>query len=687
MSPLDAGLTREGHSLWREYGFDTPRGEVVATAQEAVRVAERIGFPVVLKIESPDVIHKTDVGGVVLGLRSAREVAEGVQRILADVGRLAPGARIEGIRVEEMCIQGVEVIIGLISDPQFGPCIMFGLGGVLTEILEDVSFRVLPLTSDSASEMLDEIKGRRVIEGYRGKPPVSRQMLIDLLLKAGRLGMDLGERLDSVDLNPVVVWGDQHRVLDAKVLLRSAGELPREQEPDVRHLAKFFAPQSVALVGASATPGKIGHAVLDSLIRGGFPGRVYPVNPSHGELLGLRVYPSLLDIPEAVDLVVVTAPLATVPEIIVQCASRSIHNLLIISGGGKELGGENQRLEASIVDLARRYDIRIIGPNCIGVLNSEIGFDTFFQVRERMTRPRAGRIAMITQSGTVGCAFLEAAEHVGVSKFVSYGNRADVDEADLLAYLVEDPSTDVIACYVEGFSDGRKFLRVATRAHQHKPVVVFKSGRSAQGARASVSHTGFFGGRYGVCRGALRQARVVDVNSMEELYMAAKALALQPFASGNRVAMISNGAGTVVQAMDLLESHDLEMATLSPRTLADLRERFPAYFVIQNPIDITGSATAEHYRIGIEMLLEDPCVDIVMPWFVFQDTPLGEDIVEVMARLGGHRLKPIVCGAVGGPYTERMSRTLESAGIPVARSVAEWVAAARALSARQAVTV
>lgn len=666
--------------MWREYGFDAPRGAVVTTAPEAVAIAERIAFPVVLKIESPDIIHKTDIGGVALHLRSPREVEEGFHRVLASVRQRAPQARIEGVRVEEMCTQGVEVIIGLIADPQFGPCIMFGLGGVLTELLEDVSFRVLPLTAASASEMLDEIRGRRVLEGYRGQPPVSKEMLTDLLLKAARLGIDLGDRLDSVDLNPVAVWDDQHRVLDAKVLLRSTGEVPRDQEPNVDHLGGFFTPRSVALIGASATPGKIGHAVLDSLIRGGYDGKVYPVNPTHSELLGLRVYPSLLDIPEPVDLVVVTVSLGAVPGLIGQCASRGIHNLLIVSGGGKELGGENQRLEASIAALAQQHGIRIIGPNCIGVLNGETGLDTFFQVRERMIRPRAGRIAMITQSGTVGCAFLEAGEHIGISKFVSYGNRVDVDEADLMAYLVEDPSTEVIACYVEGFANGRKFLRAAERVSRRKPVVVFKSGRSPQGAQASVSHTGFFGGKYGVCKGAFKQARLIDVDSIEELYMAAKALVLQPPAPGNRVAMISNGAGTVVQAIDLLETHDLEMATLSPSVLSELRERFPPYFVIQNPIDVTGSATADHYRVGIEALLADPHVDIVMPWFVFQDTPLGEDIVDVLAELGRQRAKPIVCGAVGGPYTDKMCRALEAANIPVARAVAEWVAAARALS-------
>jgi 3-hydroxypropionyl-CoA synthetase (ADP-forming) len=307
--------------------------------------------------------------------------------------------------------------------------------------------------------------------------------------------------------------------------------------------------------------------------------------------------------------------------------------------------------------------------------------DTFFQVQERMVRPKPGPLAVLTQSGTIGAAFLEDAVPIGVSKFVSYGNRTDVDEADLLAYLADDPETRLIAMYVEGLEDGRKFLNVARQVTPRKPVVVFKVGRTERAARASMSHTGFFGGSYSVVQGAFKQAGLIAVDSYEELVATAKALAMQPRARGPRVAMISNGAGTMVQGIDLLKSFGLEMRELSPASLQKLAEAYPAYYLVQNPIDVTGSATSTDYEVGIETCMQDPQVDIVMPWFVFQDTPLGEDIVQKLGRLTRTYDKPILVGAIGGgPFTIRMSQAIEAEGVPVFHSVREWIAAARGLA-------
>jgi 3-hydroxypropionyl-CoA synthetase (ADP-forming) len=282
----------------------------------------------------------------------------------------------------------------------------------------------------------------------------------------------------------------------------------------------------------------------------------------------------------------------------------------------------------------------------------------------------------------VGCAFLEAATF-GVSKFVSYGNRVDVDEADLLAYLARDPDTATIACYVEGFDQGRKFLETARQVTKEKPVVIFKAGRSQRGAQASLSHTGFFGGSHKVSQGAFNQAGLIEVDSLEELLAASKSLALQPEAQGPRIAMISNGAGSMVQAIDLLEDYDLTMPDLGPQTVEKLQAVYPAYYVVQNPVDVTGSATSQDYRVGIEALIADPNIDLIMPWFVFQDTPLDEGIVEALADLSRASAKPILCGAMGGPYTEEMSTAIEARGVPLFNGVRQWLAAARALSYRE----
>ncbi|HEX9012456.1 MAG TPA: acetate--CoA ligase family protein, partial [Anaerolineaceae bacterium] len=668
--------------MFEEYGFTAPKSQLVHSAEEAAAFARQLGSPVALKIESPQILHKTNVGGVALNLAGEPEIRAAYDRMLASVRAASPDAALSGVQVQEMVARGVEIIIGLLDDPQFGPVILFGLGGVLTEILQDVSFRVLPIDRADALQMVRETRGTRILQGYRGEEPVSEEALADLLLRAGKLGMDQAGSYESIDFNPVVVWGDQHRVLDVKLVRRDVPRpLPAAARPNPSGLKNFFKPASVALVGASATPGKVGNAVLDSLARSEYRGRVYPINPKAGEILGIPTYPSLSAVPDPVDLVVVTVDLGLVPGILEECASRGTHNMVIISGGGKEIGGEKADLEARIRRMSREAGVRIIGPNCTGVFDGETRLATFFQTQERLSRPGKGRVALMTQSGTVGLGFLEDAAPFGVSNYVSYGNRVDVDEADLLAYWGSDPEVDVIAIYVEGLEDGRKFLQAAREVTRSKPVVIYKSARSARAARASLSHTGFFGGSYAVADGAFRQAGLVRANSYDELAACTKALAMQPRARGRRVAMISNGAGSMVQAMDDFQAARLSMPDLSPETVSRLTQVYPAFYVVQNPVDVTGSASSGDYEVGIEALLQDPNVDIVMPWFVFVNTPLGVDIVQKLGRLSRQYAKPILVGAFGsGAFTRKMFAEIEAVGVPTFDSVGAWTAAARGLA-------
>ena len=668
--------------MLREYGFVTPRSQVVTRADEAGYAATLIGYPVVMKIVSPDILHKTDIGGVVTGVSSEAEARQAFEQIMTSVTARQPRARIEGVSIEEMVDRGVEIIIGLNNDPQFGPTIMFGLGGILTEIFRDVSFRVLPITRQDAGEMLDEITGARILNGYRSQPPVAREMLLDLLTAAGNMGMDLGPELESVDFNPIVVWGHEHRVLDAKIIRRSTPQPLSTAQPNVKHLDGFFAARSVAVVGASATPGKVGNTVLDSLLNPDFEGRVFPINPTCQEVMGVKAYPTLSAIPEPVDLVVVTVGLAAVPDLLRECQAHGIHNMVIISSGGKELGGDNETLEMEIQRVAREVDVRVVGCNCIGVTNAATRMDTFFQSRPRMLRPPLGPVSMMTQSGTMGIGFIEDIYSAGISKLVSYGNRIDVDEADLLAYFEQDASTKVIASYVEGLKDGRKFLATARRVAKSKPIVIFKTGRTQAAAKAAVSHTGFFGGLYNVYAGAFKQAGLIAVDSYPELVAASKALAMQPRAKGNGIAMISNGAGSMVQGIDLMADYGLVMKALAESTVRRLQDVYPPFYVIHNPIDVTGSATAADYRVGIEAMMDDPNVDIVMPWFVFQNSPLGEEIVEYLGQLSGFRRKPILCGAFGGPFTHSIGDRIETERVPVYYTVRDWIVAASALVER-----
>lgn len=665
-----------------EYGIKVPQYALVTSSDEAVKKSKEIGFPLVAKIVSADILHKTDVGGVKVGLRSEDEVKKAFDDMYH---RLKEKFDVKGVLLEKMVPNGVELIIGLQNDSQFGPSIMVGLGGIYTELFKDVSFRVLPITKDDAIKMLNSLRGRDILKGFRGSKPVNMDMISEAIVNIGTLGVDLAGKYESIDFNPVVVYPDGYFVVDAKIILKekSSDDAISKASPDASFMDLFFNAKSVALIGASPEPGKIGNSVMESLAKHDYNGKVYPVNAKgYPEIMGVKAYKNLLDIKDPIDVVIVTVDLKFVPDLLAECGKKNIHNMVIISGGGKELGGERAAIEKRIQDLSRELNVRIIGPNCIGIFNGENRLDCAFQGHLRMIRPRQGNVAFLSQSGTVGIAFMETADAFGLSKMISYGNRSDVDEADMIHYLAQDPDTNVIGLYVEGLGDGRKFMNSAKNVikEYQKPIVVFKNGRSTKGAKQAASHTGSLGGSFAVISGAFEQTGIISVDSYEELTSALKALTWQPVPKGNRIAMVTNGAGPIIAAIDNFERLNLELAQLSDQTTKSFKEHYPATYVIGNPCDVTGSASADDYRFAIQAFLDDPNVDIVMPWFVFQDDPLEEKIVDILGDLQKKKKKPILVGAMGGPFTEKISKKIEAFNIPVYQSVITWITAAGSLA-------
>ena len=665
-----------------EYGIKVPQYALVTSSDEAVKKSKEIGFPLVAKIVSADILHKTDVGGVKVGLRSEDEVKKAFDDMYH---RLKEKFDVKGVLLEKMVPNGVELIIGLQNDSQFGPSIMVGLGGIYTELLKDVSFRVLPITKDDAIKMLNSLRGRDILKGFRGSKTVNMDMISEAIVNIGTLGVDLAGKYESIDFNPVVVYPDGYFVVDAKIILKekSSDDAISKASPDASFMDLFFNAKSVALIGASPEPGKIGNSVMESLAKHDYKGKVYPVNAKgYPEIMGVKAYKNLLDIKDPIDVVIVTVDLKFVPDLLAECGKKNIHNMVIISGGGKELGGERAAIEKRVQDLSRELNVRIIGPNCIGIFNGENRLDCAFQGHLRMIRPRQGNVAFLSQSGTVGIAFMETADAFGLSKMISYGNRSDVDEADMIHYLAQDPDTNVIGLYVEGLGDGRKFMNSAKNVikEYQKPIVVFKNGRSTKGAKQAASHTGSLGGSFAVISGAFEQTGIISVDSYEELTSALKALTWQPVPKGNRIAMVTNGAGPIIAAIDNFERLNLELAQLSDQTIKSFKEHYPATYVIGNPCDVTGSASADDYRFAIQAFLDDPNVDIVMPWFVFQDDPLEEKIVDILGDLQKKKKKPILVGAMGGPFTEKISKKIEAFNIPVYESVITWITAAGSLA-------
>ncbi|HDM92138.1 MAG TPA: CoA-binding protein [Candidatus Korarchaeota archaeon] len=431
-------------------------------------------------------------------------------------------------------------------------------------------------------------------------------------------------------------------------------------------VAAFFEPKSVAVVGASRNPEKLGHVVLRQLLEN-FEGRVYPVNPKADEILGLKCYPSVTSLPEAVDLAVVAVPAPITPQVVRECGERGVKAAIVISGGFSEVG--NVELEEELKETAKKYGVRIIGPNCMGIYRPSSGLDTLFTPSDRLPRPPRGDVAILTQSGSFGGAILTwlAMEGKGISVFVSYGNRADVDEADLIEYLSEDPETRVIAIYIEGLSNGRRFMEAARRVSPRKPIVVFKAGRSQKGARAVQSHTGSLAGSDSAYEAAFKQSGVVRAYSTEEFLDVSRALARLPLPRGPGVGIITNGGGYGVIAVDALEEQGLEVPDLDEDTRKRLREQLPPYYPVGNPLDLTGSSTPEQYLIGMREMAKSESIDALMVMALYS-VPLMEPkrttdyILQVVEQYG----KPVVVVSLDvTPDVAEQNSRLESLGIPV----------------------
>ncbi|NMI81742.1 acetate--CoA ligase family protein [Marine Group I thaumarchaeote] len=672
-------------SILKSYGVKVPPFALVTTVEDAAKQAKKIGFPLVMKVVSPQILHKTDVGGVKVGLENINDVKKTFNDMY---GRLSKkkGVEVKGILLEKMVPKGVELIVGLQNDSQFGPVIMVGLGGIMTEVMKDVAFRMLPITTSDAKSMINELKGSKLLKGFRGSAPIDLNMVSQMLVRIGKLGVENADHFNSIDFNPVIVYPKSYFVVDAKIILNDTVKKNSisKAKPNITSMESFFTPKAVALVGASATPGKIGNSVLDALGKQDYKGKVYPINPKQKSILGIKCYPLLDAIKAKIDLVVVCIDLAACGSIMKTCAKKGIHNVVIVSGGGKELGGNRAAMEAEVKELALKHKIRVIGPNCIGMFNAANRLDCAFQGQDRMIRSKLGNVAFFSQSGTMGISMLESADLFGLSKMISYGNRSDVDEADMIWYAANDPQTKVIGLYVEGFGDGRKFINTAKRVmkEKKKPIVIWKSGRTALGAKQAASHTGSLGGSNAIIMGAFKQAGIISVDSYQELVGVLKALAWQPPAKGNRIAMTSNGAGPMIGGIDHLERLGLTIGKLSPRLLKKIKARFPPTVPIHNgnPADVGGGATADDYRFVIQQFYDEKNIDIAMPWFVFQDDPLEETIVGYLDDFSKKKKKPILVGCNGGPYTEKMIKLVEKHNIPVYQDIRTWIAAASALA-------
>jgi acetyl coenzyme A synthetase (ADP forming)-like protein len=425
-------------------------------------------------------------------------------------------------------------------------------------------------------------------------------------------------------------------------------------------LEKMFNPESVAVIGASHVKGKVGRAVLDNLLSG-YEGKVYPINPKSAEIGGLKCYKSVLDVPGPVDLAVIVIPARLVPQAARECGEKGIKYLVIISAGFKESGVEGARLENEVKGIAKEYGMRVVGPNCLGVLNTHTKCNASFAKK----MPPAGNVSIITQSGALGTAILDWSEATGVGfdSFVSLGNKADLNEVDFMEAWMDEENTKVILAYLEGITDGRRFIEVAREVSKKKPVVVVKSGRTSAGARAVSSHTGSLAGSDAAYDAAFLQSGVLRAETMFEFFDLAGGFAEQPVPSGNRIAIITNAGGPGILATDSCERHGLRLATLSRETTDALKAALPAAASFYNPVDVLGDASADLYRFALETVVKDDGVDGILVLATPQAMTDPVAIAGVAGEIKARTDKPILPCFMGGVVMEEGAEALKKYGM------------------------
>jgi acetyl coenzyme A synthetase (ADP forming)-like protein len=426
-------------------------------------------------------------------------------------------------------------------------------------------------------------------------------------------------------------------------------------------LKAIFEPESIAVIGASSSPGKWGHVILKNLLSNGYKGEVFPVNPKDQTILDRKCYNSVFDIPVHVDLAVIAVPRSYALNVAEECGKKGVKGIIMITAGFSELGGEGREIEKELLEIIERYHMRLVGPNTLGVVNAHTGMNA--SIISRL--PEAGGISFITQSGTLGLALADWTMEMGLGLHlvISTGNKANIDDVDLLEYLAQDPNTDVIAMYVEGINRGRDFIKAAQRIS--KPILALKTGRTKSGAKAVFSHTGSLAGSDEVYSAAFKQAGVIRVDNIEDLFDSALALSVQPAPNGNRVGIISNGGGASIIASDACERQGLTIPELLPATQQKIKKLIPEFASAHNPIDTAGLAKFETYNGIVRHMLLDPNIDALV--VIYVHTIMGDPAQPAQAVVDirrGDCSKPIITCWMGGSGTEPGVKILKKGGLP-----------------------
>jgi acetyl coenzyme A synthetase (ADP forming)-like protein len=663
----DSLTAPEGKLVCDAYGISVPQEGVVTSAAEASKLASSMGFPLVMKIVSPDILHKTEAGGVVVGVKSADEAASAYETIVANAKKYKADAQVMGVQVQQMIKGGQEVIIGAMSDNSFGKLVAFGMGGVLVEVLKDITFRLAPATNEDALSMLDGIQAAEMLKGVRGGDPVNRDALSSLIVRVSRLVSDFPE-ISEMDLNPVFASKEGAIAADVRIVVDFSPKTPRYRPPEADVLVsmkRIMQPKSLAVIGASSETGKIGNSVMKNLINGGYKGQIYPIHPKDAEILGYKAYKSVKDVPGEIDTAVFAIPAKFVAGALTECGEKKIAGAVLIPSGFAETGNMEGQLE--LIEIGRKYNIRLMGPNIYGFYYTPANLCATFCT----AYDYKGSAALSSQSGGIGMAIIgfSRSAKMGVSAIVGLGNKSDIDEDDLLIFFEQDENTNVIAQHCEDLKDGRAFAEVAKRVSKKKPIIMLKAGRTAAGAKAASSHTGALAGNDKIYEDVLRQSGVIRARSLRDLLDFARGVPMLPTPKGENVVIITGAGGSGVLLSDACVENNLKLMPMPADLDAAFRKFIPPFGAAGNPVDITGGEPPTTYQNTVRLGLEDDRIHslilgywhtIITPPMVF--AKLMAEVVEEMRAKG--KIKPVVASLAGDVQVEEASQYLYEHGIP-----------------------
>ncbi len=578
---------------------------------EAVAAAAQLGYPVVVKLGGDNIAHKTERGLVRLRLNNADAVSEAAKSLLA-AATTADGD--VHLLVAPMISGTRELIAGMLVDPQFGPTVMLGIGGVMAEVIADVAFRPAPVDDAGAASMIDSLRMQGLLGAFRGEPAVNRSQLISTIVGLSRVAMERDD-IVSVDVNPLIVREDGDVVaVDALVEMgqRNVSMVSTRVPYTDSQFRALFEPRGVLVAGASTHPGKFGFVSLHNILASGFAGGVYGTNLQGEEVLGIQTVADIDSLPDnAIDLVFVCTPASANPDLLRACARKGIGAAFLTSAGYGEAGEEGIRLEAELVALADELGILLAGPNGQGVVSTPAKLCAQIVA----PYPPAGTIAVASQSGNFVSSFLNYARQtgVGISRAVSAGNAAALGVADLVEWYGTDPATKVALTYVEGISDGRGLMERLARVAVQKPVVLIKGGATDKGARAAASHTGALAANDAIFDGACKAGGITRAANVEEAFEAAATFATQPLPLGPNVVVLTTAGGWGVVTSDAIANDgSMQLMALPDDLLAQIDTKLPPRWSRNNPIDCAGGETRDTIPEVMEMIAEHKDVDAII---------------------------------------------------------------------------